>query len=79
MASQHNRAKPQSSLSGLRETEERVAEQRMRVATIAPGTEYHKIATNVLLLLQDSLHALREAHETIAAVRQTAAKDSLAT
>ena len=60
MASRHDQAKP-SPANRLSGTEERVAAQRARVASLEPGTDEHRIATNVLLLMADSLHVLGEA------------------
>ena len=61
MAWQHDR---------LSRTEERVAEQRARVASFEPGTEAHRIVTNVLLLMIDSLHVLGEADRMMQSLKK---------
>lgn len=61
MAWQHDR---------LSKTKERVAQQRVRVASLEPGAESHRLATNVLLLMIDSLHVLDEADRMIQSLKK---------
>ena len=44
----------------------RIDRQMKIVASLDPGTTHHRLATNVLLVLQDSLHVVTEARATIA-------------
>lgn len=62
----------------LAETKNRIRMQEEAVQSLVPGTPHHHIATNTLLLLQDSLYVLTEAHEMIQHVRLAAAKESSA-
>ena len=64
MAPQHDQASA-SPKDRLSETKERVAEQYVRIASLEPSTDEHRIATNVLLLMTDSLHVLSEANRMI--------------
>lgn len=41
-------------------TQQRIDDQRAIVDSLAPGTERHRLATKILLLLQDSLHLMVE-------------------
>lgn len=38
------------------ETERRIEEQRLVVASLEPGSRRHEMATNILLLMRDTLH-----------------------
>lgn len=40
--------------------QERIDAQRVIVASLVPGSDEHKLATKILLLLQDSLHLMNE-------------------
>ena len=58
--------------SAIDATKMRVKEQESQVRSLEPGSKHHRVAVNVLLLLQDSLHVLTEAHELIQAARSAA-------
>lgn len=55
------------------DVQRRIDEQSRRVASLMPGTKDHEIATNVLLLLQDSAHVLIETRTMIRTARQPSA------
>jgi hypothetical protein len=55
----------------LRESMANIQRQRALVDRLEPGSEQHKRAVELLLLLQDSLHALTEARELLDKVRKT--------
>ena len=51
------------------EEEFRIRDQMKRVASLTPGTERHRIATEVLLLLQDGAHVMTEARAMLREAR----------
>ena len=51
------------------EEEFRIRDQMKRVASLTPGTERHRIATEVLLLLQDGAHVMAEARAMLREAR----------
>ena len=59
-------------------TNARIIEQMKRVRSMEPGSPAHRVASKVLLLLQDSLFVLTEARELIIKERTAAARKSSA-
>lgn len=57
------------SFSELQGSQRRIASQRAIVASFVPGSAAHRSATEVLLLLLDSAHALAEARDVLIAAR----------
>ena len=50
----------------------RISDQLKRLASMVPSTKEHRIATNVLLLLQDSAHMLVAARVMLQEAREMA-------
>ena len=50
-------------------TQARINKQRMLLATLAPGTPDHRLASDTLLVLQDCLHVIVETRELLDAAR----------
>lgn len=54
---------------GQAAAQERIERQGETVASLLPGTEHHRLAMSVLLLLKDSMVVMAETQATIAVAR----------
>ena len=52
-------------------TQRRIEAQSALVATLTPGSPEHRLATNVLLLLQDGLFLLSETEGLLERIRRS--------
>lgn len=59
-----------------RSTQEAINFQRGRVAGLVPGCKAHRVATSMLLLMQDTMHVLDETYRMLRAADQALANNA---